>query len=73
MQSGHGVIVSIGDDLHACQAAVFGFRDIGREPAVLPFSAGASEDAPPETICRRAAWAACQQAHVSQSFKSRSF
>ena len=46
MQSGHGVIVSIGDDLRACQAAVFGFRDIGREPAVLPFSAGASEDAP---------------------------
>ena len=48
VQSGHAVIVSISDVLRACQAAVFGFRDIGREPAVLPFSARAPEDAPPE-------------------------
>ena len=41
VQSGHGVIVSISDALPACQAAVFCFRNIGREPAVLPFSARA--------------------------------
>ena len=35
VQSGHGVIVSISDVLRACQAAVFGFRDIVREPAGL--------------------------------------
>ena len=49
VQSGHGVIVSISDGLRACQAADFAFRDIGREPAVLPFPARASEDAPVET------------------------
>ena len=49
VQSGHGVIVSISDGLRACQAADFGFRDIGREPAVLPFPARASEDPPVET------------------------
>ena len=32
VQSGHGVIVSISDDLPACQAAVFCFRDIGSPP-----------------------------------------
>ena len=37
VQSGHGVIVSIGDVLRACQAAVFGFRDIGREPGSVLF------------------------------------
>ena len=42
VQSGHGVIVSIGDVLRACQAAAFCFRDIGREPAVLPSSARAT-------------------------------
>ena len=35
VQSGHGVIVSISDGLRACQAAVFGFRGIAREPARL--------------------------------------
>ena len=32
VQSGHGVIVSIGDNLRACQAALFGFLEIGRRP-----------------------------------------
>ena len=53
-QSGHGVIVSIGDALRACQAAVFGFRDIGREPAVLPCSAHAMVNTREATSAGRA-------------------
>ena len=62
VQSGHGVIVSIGDNLRACQAVVFGFRDIGRRPGTaFPSPARALEDAPPEGKCpppkaRRWAW-----------------
>ena len=51
VQSGHSVIVSIDDALRACQAAVFCFRDIGREPAERPCSARASEDAPTGGKC----------------------
>ena len=51
VQSGHGVIVSISDNLRACQAAVFCFHCIGREPAVHPSSARASEDAPTGGKC----------------------
>ena len=51
VQSGHSVIVSIDDALRACQAAVFCFRDIGREPAERPCSARAPEVAPPEYKC----------------------
>lgn len=51
VQSGHGVIVSISDDLPACQAAVFCFHGIGREPAVHPSSARASEDTLQEYKC----------------------
>lgn len=40
VQSGHVVIVSISDALRACQAAVFGFHDIGerarRAPLLCP-------------------------------------
>ena len=61
MQARHAVIASIGDALRACQAAGVGFRGIGREPAVLPSSARAPEDAPTEGKCpppkaRRWAW-----------------
>ena len=71
VQAGHGVIVSIGDALRACQAVVFGFRDIGREPAVLPFSARTPEDASPKGKCpppnfRRWAW----MSQLAQDFKS---
>ena len=48
VQSGHAVIVSISDDLRACQAVVFCFRDIGRELAVLPCSTRASSGSPTE-------------------------
>ena len=48
VQSGHGVIVSIGDVLRACQAVAFCFRDIGREPAALLASARASRGSPTE-------------------------
>ena len=51
VQSGHGVIVSISDDLRACQAAVFCFHGIGREPAERPCSARASEDTLQEYKC----------------------
>ena len=51
VQSGHSVIVSIDDALRACQAAVFCFRDIGREPAERPCSARASEDTLQEYKC----------------------
>ena len=36
VQSGHGVIVSIGDNLRACQAVVFGFRDVAVRLASSP-------------------------------------
>ena len=39
VQSGHGVIVSISDDLRACQATAFCFHDIGSPPCSPPLLA----------------------------------
>lgn len=48
VQAGHGVIVSISDELRACQDAVFCFHVIGRKPADLRYFARAPCGAPPE-------------------------
>ena len=37
VQTCHAVIASVSDDLRACQAAVFCFRDIGRKPGSVLF------------------------------------